>query len=174
MKRFFAFCSVLVCLVCPSCISDNLEPKGQGTLVSVGDELPCFSVITAKGQRVSRDSLLGHRSVVLFFNTRCADCQMELPRVDSLYRAFSHDKSFKLICIARQEKEPSIANFWKEKKLTMPYSPQADRSVFQLFAYTGIPRIYISSPDGVVRYVHDDTDMPSFQTLVTEMESMEK
>jgi hypothetical protein len=56
----------------------------------------------------------------------------------------------------------------------MPYSPQADRSVFQLFAYTGIPRIYISSPDGVVRYVHDDMDMPSFLTLVTEMESMEK
>ena len=168
------FC-VLSFLLCTACITEESIPSGnrEGSRIQVGDTLPHFSVMTADGRFLSRDSLLGKRSVVVFFHTQCTDCQKELPRVDSLYRHFSGQADFRLICIAREEGGKSIARFWAEKQLAMPYSPQADRSVFSLFAYTNVPRIYISSPDGVVRYLHDDKTMPTFSLLRKQVLSLE-
>lgn len=168
------FC-VLSFLLCTACITEESIPSGnrEGTRIQVGDSLPRFSVTTADGRSLSRDSLLGNLSVVVFFHTQCGDCQKELPRVDSLYRHFSDKENFRLICIAREEDQKSIARFWKEKNLAMPYSPQADHSVFSLFAYTNVPRIYISSPDGVVRYLHDDKTMPTFSLLRKQVLSLE-
>jgi hypothetical protein len=47
----------------------------------------------------------------------------------------------------------------------MPYSPQRGRDVYNLFARSIIPRIYVCSKDGVVRFVYGDSLMPSFVQL---------
>ena len=176
MMRRMKILYTLALLLCAACITEEGGPADnrEGSRIQVGDTLPHFSVMTADGRFLSRDSLLGKRSVVVFFHTQCTDCQKELPRVDSLYRHFSGQENFRLICIAREEGGKSIARFWAEKQLAMPYSPQADRSVFSLFAYTNVPRIYISSPDGVVRYLHDDKTMPTFSLLQSQIMSLEQ
>lgn len=176
MKEWSRFvCLALLCH-CASCsVNDGAigEPL-QGTRIEVGDTLPAFAVQTSDGVWVTRDSLLGKRSAVVFFHTQCGDCRRELPCVDSLYRACSAEEDFRLICIAREERNESIARFWEQHGFSMPYSPQNDRSVFQLFAYTNVPRIYISSPDGVVRHLHDDRNMPSFVQLMEQVASLRR
>lgn len=154
-----------------ACITEDPHSR-KNELVKVGDVLPEFEVVTSEGLKVSRDSLLGRRSMVVFFNTRCGDCRVELPRVDSVYRHFQDEKDFILVCISREEEEESISYFWNEKKLVMPYVAQKDRGVYNLFAKTVIPRIYISSPDGVVRYTHDDRLMPSYASFLQEIDSL--
>ena len=37
-----------------------------------------------------------------------------------------------------------MSRFWEENHLTMPYSPQSDRTIYSLFALRTIPRIYLS------------------------------
>lgn len=174
MKRLIPFLCFALPALCPSCITEENSPvSGQeGTRITVGDSLPDFSVQTADGHWVSKDSLLGCCSMVVFFHTGCGDCRKELPRIDSVYRHFTGKEDFRLICIAREENAESITRFWTEKNLAMPYSPQSDRSVYQLFAHTGIPRIYISSPDGIVRHLHDDKTMPSYAKLVEQTEEI--
>lgn len=36
----------------------------------------------------------------------------------------------------------------------MPYSAQTDRSVYALFATAGIPRVYVSDNNGIVRAIY--------------------
>lgn len=175
MKRFALYIFYVPFLwLCAACVSEPMEPSvdGYGTRIMVGDTLPAFSVSLSDGNVVTRDSLLGFRSVVVFFHTQCPDCRLELPRIDSLYRLCSPEKDFRLLCIARQEVGQSILRFWNTNHLTMPYSPQPDRKVYHLFAYTGVPRIYISSADGVVRFMHDDTTMPTCISLFEQLSSL--
>jgi peroxiredoxin len=153
-----------------SCISEHEnEKQGASADVQVGDPLPVFEVTMADGQQVNTDSLLGKRAVVVFFHTTCPDCQKELPRLDSLYRAHHQESDFRLICVARAQKKEEIQPFWEREHLSLPYSPQPDRSIYNLFAGSIIPRIYIASPDGIVRFTHDDKDMPSFRQLEEEV-----
>ena len=155
---------VMLAATMTACVEE--DPTDDSNIVTVGDALPRFSVSTAEGAVVSSDSLAGHRSVVVFFNTSCSDCREELPRVDSLYREMAAATDFRLICIAREESKESIARFWNEKGLTMPYAPQQDRSVYSLFARSIIPRIYICSADGIVRFMYGDSHLPSFAELL--------
>ena len=154
-----------------ACIEED-TPK-NASIINVGDDLPEFTVCMSDGTCVSRDSLVGHNSVIVFFNTSCADCRHELPCVDSLYRAFSDSNEFRFICIARDEERESIENFWEQENLAIPYSPQQGREVYNLFANSIIPRIYICSKDGVVRFAYGDSNMPSFAQLASVLTALQ-
>lgn len=116
-------------------------------LVHAGDPLPHFTVVLNDGSTVSKESLLGTPAVIVFFNTSCHDCQRELPVLNSQYLA---DTTRRWVCISREEGKESIEKFWKEKNLSLPYSAQTDRSIYNLFAISGIPRLYLVNEEGII------------------------
>lgn len=146
---------------------DDGEPSG-GNIV-VGDALPHFVVTMNDGQVVSTDQLLGSPSVVVFFSVDCPDCQRELPEIQRLW---DMQLGIPIVPIARENSADAISAFWQKARLTMPYSPQSDRTVYALFASSRIPRIYISNSLGVVCYSHDDTDMPTADRLAAEVKAL--
>ena len=177
MKRFALYIFYVPFLwLCAACVSEPMEPSvdGYGTRIMVGDTLPAFSVSLSDGNVVTRDSLLGFRSVVVFFHTQCPDCQKVLPRIDSLYRIYNGVPDFRFLCIAREEGKESIDRFWSAHGLVLPFSPQPNRSVYRLFAHTGVPRIYIAAHDGEVHYIHDDQFLPTCTQLREEVEALPK
>ncbi len=58
--------------------------------------------------------------------------------------------SVQFICISRSEGANKIAAYWQAHALTMPYSAQTDKRVFNLFAAKRIPRIYVTDKEGKV------------------------
>lgn len=52
----------------------------------------------------------------------------------------------RFICISRGEAQPSVAAYWQEAGLTLPYSAQPDDAVYRLFANRIIPRVYVTRP----------------------------
>ena len=126
------------------CVTDEPEER-----VAVGDPLPQFAVVLDTGETVTTELLLGRPGAIVFFNTACSDCRRELPEIQKYYESVDSG-DFRLICIAREENAESIADYWKTHNLTMPYSPQPDRSVFTLFASQGIPRIYVFNAHGII------------------------
>lgn len=136
------------------CIADNQEP---GNLLKVGDRLPEFTIDVIDNSTqysLSSRDLAGHEAVIVFFNTGCQDCRKELPEIERQYREDNKDKSederVVYVCISREESEESVRKFWDENGLTLPYSPQEDRAVYNLFSISGIPRIYHISADGII------------------------
>jgi hypothetical protein len=67
--------------------------------------------------------------------------------------------------VSRAEEESSIDLFWEENNLTMPYSAQPDRKVYELFARRRVPRIYISGRGGTVRYIFTDNPLPNYDAM---------
>jgi peroxiredoxin len=163
---------VLICLLVflPSaCIEE--EDIDLEEVVKVGDMLPNFTVTMNDGRVVTSDSLRNTASVVMFFHTTCPDCQQALPRVQRLYDKFSSE-GVSFVLISREEEAASIAAFWKANGLTLPYSPQSDRRVYELFAHRRVPCIYVSDRQGVVRYVFTDNPLPAFEEMSEILQDM--
>lgn len=135
-----------------SMIKDEVpDPIGEEK-VRVGDRLPEFSVTMNDGRVVRSSELKGKPSVIVFFATTCKDCQRELPLINERYRQYGEDTIF--VAISREQTADEVLSYWTRNALTIPFSAQSDRSVYSLFATSGIPRIYTSDADGIVRNIH--------------------
>lgn len=155
---------VLLCMfVMVSCIQDDI-PEAEER-VMVGDVLPSFVVKMNTGETVSSFQFEGKTGVIVFFNTDCPDCRKELPVIQRLYDRYRENDSVMICCISREEGESQVDAYWREAGLSMPYSAQEDRSVYELFCTVTIPRIYIVGPDLVIRAVYTDNPLPALEEL---------
>lgn len=136
------------------CIKDDLPEEHS---LQPGDRVPAFSVTMSDGSTFRSSELAGKHGMIVFFNTECADCRRELPKIQQSYDRVKDNPDYKVVCIAREEGEAQIAAYWRENGLTLPYSPQSDRAVYNLFATVSIPRVYLTNPDLVIDAVYDDT-----------------
>lgn len=166
IKPSSLFLCVLIILA--SCVTEN-EPDNTG--ISVGDKLPHFSVTLDDGTVVSDASLKGKVAVIEFFNTSCQDCRRNFPVMQQLYERSRETDDVYVFAIARDEDLSSVAGYWHDNALTIPFSPQPDRQVYNLFATVGIPRIFIADKTGIVTAAFAPEDEPSLQTLVEAVEA---
>lgn len=143
-----------------SCITDGNPDNSAG--LTVGERLPEFTVEMSDGKIVSSSDFSGCRAVIVFFNTECSDCQRELPRLQQVYERTNGNIYW--IAIARDENNEPISKFWAEKKLSIPYSPQTDRHIYNLFASAGIPRLYLTE-NAVITRVFNPENMPTAEAL---------
>lgn len=168
-KALTTLCLAAMSVMCmAACVSEDSETVADGDIVVSGQLLPEFSVLTADGREVSPASLTGRPAVIVFFNTGCGDCRKELPAVQRLFDEYGSKAGF--VCISRAEGASSVADYWQEAGLTLPYSAQADRGVYSLFAQAGIPRVYVADAAGVVRAVF--TTKVSYRKLKAALASL--
>lgn len=165
MKRLVA----LFILIFPLC--GCIHEKEPGEEIKPGDYLPEFEVMMNDGSVVTDASLKGSVSVVMFFHTSCPDCQHALPIMQSIYDEYT-PKGVKTALISREETADEISVYWNDNGLNMPFSAQSDRGIYELFAYSRIPRIYISDENGIVRFVYTDNPVPSYVDLKSDLESV--
>jgi peroxiredoxin len=165
MKKILEFILTVICLT--GCINEKIE----GVDLITGDAVPEFSVVMNDGTVVSDISMKGKISCIVFFHTSCPDCQKTLPVVQEIYNEYA-PKDIIFTLISREQTADEIDIFWKEKSLNMPYSAQSDRKVYNLFAQTRIPRIYMIDKDGIIRYIFTDDPIPSYDDLMSSIESL--
>ena len=168
MRRFVlclaAFCSALF-------LSGCIIEKDSGADLKVGDHLPDFSVKMNDGRVVTDEDLIGSVSCVVLFHTSCPDCQNTLPSIQMLYDEYAPE-TVRFALISREEGAEEIESFWTEKSYNMPYSAQLTRKVYNKFASSRIPRVYISDKDGIIRYIYTDNPIPSYDELKSCLESL--
>ncbi len=161
LKRYLKAIVAIIAMICvSSCVTDD----DKVTSLEAGDKVPEFTVTLNDGSTLSTADLRGHTSLVVFFSTSCPDCRQELPILQRVYEKKPDDAL--IVCIAREEDEASIAAFWEANGLTMPYSPQPDRRVYNLFASGIIPRIYCVDPNLIIKAAYGDNNMPGEGALL--------
>lgn len=147
--------TVLIALTLLGCSMADDEESEVKERVSVGDRLPVFTVATVEADGTAgtfSTARLKGETVVVLFNTSCSDCRRELPRLNDYYLQHRNDRDFSMVAVSREEGAGSVAAFWKSQGLSLPYSAQEDRRVFELFATATIPRVYYAT-DGIVRRI---------------------
>ena len=163
MKRLLTI--ILIICSATGCIKE----RPAGSDIKIGDPLPVFEVMMNDGSSVSDVSLRGDVSIMMFFHTSCPDCQQLLPVMQCIYDEYTR-KGLKTALISREENSDDISAYWSENGLNIPYSAQKDRKIYELFAASRIPRIYISDENGTVRYIFTDDPVPSYNDLKSALE----
>lgn len=131
-----------------------------------GEQLPRFTVRLLDGGNVSTTDLFGKPSLIVFFSTTCPDCHRQLPEVESAYAMAGEGAAF--IVIARDEGPETVGKHWTENGYTIPVSAPGDRTVYDLFdrgSHSGIPLLFISDAQGVVRHTADDSAVLTAQEM---------
>ena len=162
---------LLLILSCIFIVSSCIKDKPQGSDLKVGDMLPDFEVVMNDGTVVSDEGLAGSVSVVMFFHTSCPDCRQALPRMQQIYDEYA-SKGVAFALISREDAEQDVEAYWNEQGLKMPYSAQNDRKVYEQFASSRIPRIYINDRNGIIRYIFTDDPVPSYDDIDSSIESI--
>jgi peroxiredoxin len=165
MKKIAAL--IMTTAVLFSCIKD----RQTGNDLVVGSSIPDFSVLMNDGTFMSGESLRNGVSCIVFFYTGCPDCQKTLPAVQRIYDEFS-SQSVSFALISREETDETIRPYWQSNGYTMPYSAQSDRKVYELFAKTRVPRVYVSSDDGVIRAIFTDDPVPSGDMIAESLDAV--
>lgn len=165
--------AVSLCGGLTACVFDKEEPEFS---LKTGEALPSFRVTLIDGEEFDTADLpqSGIKNLlIVFFNTDCPDCRNELPKIQDFYNQIMSDEtlrdSTRLICIAREENAPQIREYWSAHGLTLPVAPQSDRKVYNLFATTGIPRLYLAqpTPTAFTLTATSETLPPDLPTLLT-------
>ena len=162
---------VLSVIVVLAILAGCIKEKQTGADLKVGDSLPDFEVVMNDGSLVTDDVLKQGVSVVMFFHTSCPDCQQVLPEMQKIYAEYA-SKDVLFAFISREELSQDIEVLWKEKGFEMPYSAQNDRAVYEKFAKTRIPRLYINEKGGIIRYIFTDDPNPSYDDLKSALEDV--
>ncbi len=153
MKKTATFICVVMGLLLSAgfgCVGEKEVPEWY---LRPGDALPAFEVATIDGKRVSSADSYEAEMVIVFFNTDCPDCRRELPEIQKRYdenQMLPESDRDIYICIAREEGEADIVNYWEANHLTLPVSPQPDRRIYSLFASVGIPRIFYARDGRII------------------------
>lgn len=158
--------AVLISSLFVSCINDDEIVVRE---CAIGDRLPDFSVTMSDGTSVSGASLRETVSLILFFHTSCPDCQQVLPIIQRIYDEYA-SADIQFAFISREEDATTIATYWESQNFTMPYSAQANRNIYELFATSRIPRVYISDREGIIRYIFTDNPVPTYEELASALD----
>lgn len=154
---FSALCAAF--LLC-SCINDDPEKAAD---LKVGDSIPDFTVQMNDGTTVTARQLRNGLSLIMFFHTSCPDCAATLPEVEKVYKEYGQ-QGVRFALISREEAGETVARFWNDKGLSMNYSAQTTREIYNLFAGSRIPRVYICS-DGVIKAIFTDNPNPTYEDM---------
>ena len=167
MKRTISYLIAVLSLF--SCIKE--KPKGAD--LDAGDMIPDFTVAVSDGTSLTGAQLRDGVSCIVFFTTICPDCRETLPHIQKLYDEYA-DKGVRFAIISREDGYESVSTYWREQGFTMPYSAQSDRTVYELFARSRVPRVYICR-DGVIKYIFTDQPAnPTYEVLRAVLEEMLK
>lgn len=151
-------------------VSACIKERPTGADLKIGDMLPDFEITMNDRSVVTDDDLMEGLSVIMFFHTSCPDCQNALPVMQKIYDEYA-PKGVPFVLISREEVQQDVEFFWKREGLEMPFSAQETRDVYELFARTRIPRIYISK-DGIIRHIYTDDPVPSYDDLKAALEDI--
>ena len=164
MKQIF---TIFCCVILLGCIKDH----PSGCELHVGDNLPDFEVLMNDGSSVSSESLKGSVSVIMFFHSSCHDCQQTLPVMQAVYDEYS-SQGVVFLLISRSQNQAEIQSYFEQNALNMPFSGQEDRTVYEKFAQSGIPRIYINDKNCIIRCTYSDNPIPTYEELRSAIEAL--
>ena len=180
-KKYLELVLMLGVFMLAACM-DKLDTQDL-VKVQIGEKVPHFNVCVTMldssdwrfedGKVVDYDSHAhaGRRQFIVFFHTECSDCQRELPVIQEFYSRHKGENVISFVCISRAESDADIKEYWSSNGLTLPYSPQADRRIFEQFANSGIPRIYVTDSNGFVTSIFTDRDNLTQEMLESSIET---
>jgi peroxiredoxin len=134
--------------------------------VSTGTAAPDFSLPGLHGENFSlRDALERGPVVAAFFKISCPVCQLTLPYLERIYRAYPQGK-YTLVGIS-QDEENFTEEFAREFGVTFPLllDDAEQYLVSNAYELTNVPTIFLIATDGAIQMRIEGWDKRDMQKL---------
>ena len=165
MKKIFT-AILMVIFSAVSCIYDDPDQEFE---LKPGDVVPEFTVLMSDGTAMTSEMLSEGPAIIMFFHTGCPDCQNTIPSVQRIYDEFK-DK-VQVVLISREQPYEEVQAYWTQNGYTLPFSPQQDRVIYNLFATSRVPRVYVCM-DGKVNSCYKDDPIPQYEDLLNDLSGL--
>ena len=141
-----------------------LESKEEGDYAAQAEKMianprrarepyaPDFSIVTAQGEHISSEDLLGKVVVLDFWGTWCPPCVESIPSLRSLHKKFSKEPSFVLIGVSSDSDEDTWSSFIEKERMIWPQYLDRKREVQRKFGVRAFPTYIVIDHEGIVRF----------------------
>ena len=119
--------------------------------LSSGVLAPDFKLTTTEGKTVSlRDSLRRGPVLAAFFKISCPVCQMTLPYLERIYKAYPSER-FTFVGVSQNDKKDTLA-FAREYGISFPLAIDSSERYAASNAYglTNVPTLFLIGADGSI------------------------
>lgn len=122
---------------------------------AVSSDAPDFSLTTLDGKTITKASLQGQPTLLMFWASWCGTCQHELPNVKALYEEHKA-KGLQAVAIGFQDEEANIREYVKAHQATFVFPAAYDsrNQVSTIFRARGTPTFVLLDAQGRIALVH--------------------
>ena len=148
------FCNIIVSILalvftgCGTPVIEDLPSYEESSLVKEGDKAPLFSATLLDGTVVSLADYQGEYVMLILFSHTCPDCRMLLDELQGLINSEVQMPS--IIAVGRDATEEELREYSAAAGYTVAMVADADRRIFNLYATTYVPRVYLIDALGTV------------------------
>ena len=144
----------------------------EASVVKTGDMVPDFKVKMFEGKEINIKDLRGKVVLINFWAVWCPYCVQELAVVQKEIIDRFKGKDFVFLPISREDTYEKIDAFRKEKGHKFPMGMDSDRSIYNMFAKSSIPRNYVIDRSGKIVYMDKGYNVEMFKELVKNIEKL--
>lgn len=144
MKKIANIIAMLPCLLA------LLAATGHSA--EVGAPVPDFSMATLAGGQLSKASMAGKPALLVFWNTWCATCKSELPKLNQVAVKFGPRVTVLAINTGLNDSESKARAYWKKYGYSFAVGYDHTFEVAESFKIVGVPTVVLMDAQGVVRY----------------------
>ncbi len=129
----------------------HIQQASGGGWTNPTKTLPSFELADLSGKTWRLTNLKGRSVLINVWATWCGPCQVELPKLEKLYRRIKDRTDVQILTLTIDEDVGLVAPFMKEKGYTFPVLP-AYSFVTSLLDLVGIPQNWIVDSNGEWRW----------------------
>jgi len=176
--------SIISGLILSVIFSWNIFPQKKptadidGSIVTVGDKAPNFSVEMLDGSKLELSKMKGKVVLLNFWATWCGPCMMEFKVIpEKLLKRFGTKADFVFLPISREETRSTVKNKMEQLKkegIDFPVGLDPKKRIYPLYATQYIPRNYLIDRDGKVVYTSIGYTENEFEILINKLEELLK
>jgi peroxiredoxin len=147
------------------------------SIVKAGDQAPDFSVEMLDGRTIKLSDMGGKVVLLNFWATWCGPCMKEFKEIpDKILKRFEGNAGFVFIPVSRGETRETVLekmNQLKKSGIDFPVGLDPDKTIYNLYAQSYIPRNYLIK-DGKVVFTSVGYEEKTFSELVDMIEELLK
>lgn len=127
--------------------------RAQSGPISVGQNVPGFTLTTFQGETISTKDLVGKVIVVNFWASWCQPCEQEAFEMEEAYQSYKAGGEVVFLGVDWVDTEPEALGFIEKFGLSYDNGPDLGTKIAQLFRIQGVPETYVIDREGKLAYV---------------------
>lgn len=122
--------------------------RNQEGPVTVGEDVPDYTLTTFEGDQISSDDLKGKVVVLNFWASWCKPCEQEAAELETAWRIYKPRGDVVFLGVDYVDTETEALAYLEKFDVTYPNGPDLRTKISQAFRIRGVPETYIINRDG--------------------------